>query len=169
MSGIVFKSRAMFRKPVFKYLNFVKVKPPDKKLRIIYDDILAKWHYEQDRIGNDQIRNCNEIIKSKKFIGDCEDFSVLLMSFCRSFGINAVFCLGKNKERKSGHIWIEVEICRESEFDNETKEMLNESFDSNIGFSKRDGLVWLIFNFFEVVDYYDLEFIVDSNGKLIKC
>lgn len=141
--------------------------PPDMYIFYSYRKLSSKWEYIPEPESEDKIQNAERIIETNTYRGDCEDFSVIIMSICRLRGIDAVFCLGKNlNDIGKGHIWIEVPICDEKNYDNTLKSRINKNLDSNLSIINRNDTIWLSFIEQHAINEYDLEYTVDVKGNL---
>ena len=127
---------------------------PDSQIIKIYNDINNKWNYIPDKINNDTIRYCSDILSD--YTGDCDDFSVLLKSIFNILNINSVFVLGVNN-KNSGHIWIEVELCsiKDIEFYNKIKKEFKE-FNIII----RNNKYWLQLEKTKLIKNYKVKYII---------
>lgn len=142
---------------------------PDVYLFYGYKKLINNWIYTSEIATDDQIQSAERIIENNSFIGDCEDFAVIIMSLCRLKGIDAIFCLGKNKtDNNKGHVWIEVPICNQLDYDIKLQNRINQQLDANLTTSIRNDTVWLKFIQKEAIPNYELEYIVDYYGNLRK-
>lgn len=140
---------------------------PDQYLIYCYQKLSSKWEFVPDPHGEDQIRSSEEISKNNLFKGDCEDYAVMIMSFCRMKNIDAVFCLGKNLTNNTqGHIWVEVPICSSKEYTLELRNRIDKYLNSNLITIVRNDTIWLSFIPLNVINNYKLEYVVDIQGKL---
>lgn len=142
---------------------------PDLYVFHAYDKIESKWEHEEEPEHEDKIQGAEDIIRANSFKGDCEDFSVLIMAFCRLKGIDAVFCLGKNlKNNNSGHIWIEIPICARSDYSEALDKRISKNLSANMSTTTRNDTIWLSLIDYNAKENYELEYVVDNNGVLRK-
>lgn len=139
---------------------------PDLYLLNNLNQLNSIWNHLEERNGQDIIKNAEDIFRMKDFNGDCEDYSVLIMALCKFRNIDAHFCLGKNTNTHTGHIWIEIPICAIETYDGNMKTRIQKLLNHNTCARKRKGKVWLSFMNYNDLNRYTLEYTVDVRGVI---
>ena len=152
---------------VKKFVGNSIYQSPDKYLFSCYHKLNSLWKYQEEKTNRDVIQSAEDMIQNKSFSGDCEDYSVLIMSFCRLREIDAFFCLGKNlDDRKKGHVWIEVPICNVEAFDNELETRITKNLSANLSLIRRNNTYYLSFISADNIKDYKLEYVLNQLGIL---
>ena len=139
---------------------------PDKKMSQVYIDLLDKWIYIDDDINNDYIKDANRIIKENKFEGDCDDFAAVLLTLCRAINIECRICLGEHKTFKTGHMWTEIILCKEEDYDLNLQRVINDSFEENVTIYSKDSTVYIALISKDDFKNYEITHYVNFRGNL---
>jgi hypothetical protein len=140
--------------------------PPDERLSLIYKDIYGQWKYNRDSDRIDHFTNADNIIKSKNYIGDCEDIASVMFCICRGLKLAPNLCLGEITKEKKGHVWVEVQVCKVQEFDPALHNRLKRVFGGDVSFVLKDSAVFLEFIDTTNVKKYHISHTIDTNGIL---
>lgn len=162
------------KKPILNFVKKTQKLSPDIRLAKYYEYLLMHWEFKADRPGEDIVSNANQLIDSKSLEGDCEDFSVILMSINKTIGLTSRFCLGTSKrDSLKGHIWIETMLSEKKCFDKTFKKRIinnfnNSKFPNSFSLINRNDTIWIQLNPTEMLVHYKLTHIVDMQGNLLK-
>lgn len=141
---------------------------PEKYLFYCSEMLNQRWEHYPESTDKDIIQSAEEMVKKDSFNGDCEDYAVLIMSFCRLKEIDALFCLGQNTHSKDqGHVWIEIPICKKEEFTSTLHERISSYLTDGLSITLRKDAYYLSFISKHDIKNYKLEYMVNINGELI--
>lgn len=130
-----------------------------RRLRKIYFYVKEKWKYTPDPKGQDHFRDVVTILSTKKYEGDCEDFSGLMMSICNSMKIESYICLGENGSK--GHAWLEVKI------DSSSLTTIQTEFGSDCKVVERNSNLWLQLNSTDIqISDYAPKYCISREGTI---
>ena len=83
------------------------------QITAIYDSLRKYWRYVNDPKNNDYYAKASETIKNAHFIGDCDDFAILLYSMI--YAIGGAPRLSFAYDEQGGHAFVEVYIGSKKE------------------------------------------------------
>jgi hypothetical protein len=149
-----------------KFYSEFQASQPVQKLGDIYNYLFRNWKYVPDEEGQDHFKSATQMFKTRKFVGDCEDFCAVMMAMCRHMGgLETLVCLGQNKTK--GHAWIEIKISNE-EISTADRKFIERSFQGNVTFVKRNNAFWLQLNPDNdgFLNSYTLTHVISKNGEL---
>lgn len=142
---------------------------PETYIAYSYKQLLSKWKYVKDIENKDIINSAEETFRNSFLEGDCEDFAVCIMSFCRAKNIDAYFCLAKSIEDKNkGHVWIEIPICDSGNYSKSLREKINKLLDSNLSIYTKSDIIWLCFAPKAKLNKYTMEYKLNIKGDIFK-
>lgn len=146
-----------------------KALSPEIFLVYSYNQLISKWKHIDEIEGEDIINSAEDIFGSSSYEGDCEDLAVCVMAFCRERNIDAFFCFAKNKRnKKKGHVWVEVPICTIDDYNNDLREKINKISNYDVSAYTKSDIVWLRFTPAEKLQDYKLQYKLDIDGNIFK-
>lgn len=151
-----------------QYISSIPPQSPELELAYAYYDLLDKWKYLNDNADNDHFANVENIFKSNRFNGDCEDFASMLFAICRAKKYKSRICLAKNKLKNSGHIWADIELCSNRNFTSALRDRIKKAFPREITVYDEDTLTYLAFIGEKDYEHYIVTNHIDTLGHLTR-
>lgn len=132
---------------------------PIRRLKMVYFYLKSEWKYIPDPKGQDHFRDVSTILSTKKYEGDCEDFSGVIMAVCNSMKIESYICLGENGNR--GHTWLEVKI------DSSSLNTIKSEFGNDSKVVERNSDLWLQLNSTDIeINDYEPKYCISRTGQV---